>query len=271
MLWPEWICSVQVVWDFIREMCGTRCPCPAPLDHRHTVNPVRTSCVLLAACAQEILEDALHMWGSTEGRLKFTGYAAALDLLHLQSWLLHDQRSSMEDWSKTPVAWSNIWTSRNVRQTASVLWFHLGKTSRKIKSRSRRKPGWTNRCQNLSLKDVLFSRALLGFCLIRIKFQWFLDYVIEQDEAFFAKLKMKNTKGTCYWVKNFFLLEPSSPEIWKILSKCKSYANMPEYRSETGKQWVSFASFAGGHPQRYIFFFFLFLVGCFFPPSRKIQ
>lgn len=40
-------------------------------------------------------------------------------------------------------------------------------------------------CQNLRLKDVLFSRALLGLWLIRIKFQWFLDCVVEQDETFF--------------------------------------------------------------------------------------
>lgn len=35
-------------------------------------------------------------------------------------------------------------------------------------------------CQNRGLKDVLFSRALLGLCLIRVKFQCFLDCVLDK-------------------------------------------------------------------------------------------
>lgn len=172
----------------------------------------------------------------------FQYIAAALVLLHLRSWFPHDQCSSMElgqtsghleTWDKQPVFSVSTWAK------------FLGRSSR-----SGRKPRWTNCCQNLSFKDILFSRALLRLCLIRIKFQWGLDCVVEEDEAFSAKLKTKNTKGTCYWGKNFFLLESSSLEIWKILSKCKSDANVSEYRSKTGRQWVSFASFAGGHPQR---------------------
>lgn len=192
------------------------------------------------------------MWDNTEGCLESAGYEYGLLVpIHCSCASFIALTELVSSW---PVlfhgAWSDIGTSRNVRQTASVLCVHLGKISGTIKSISGRKPGWTNCCQNLSFKDILFSRALLRLCSIRIKFQWVLDCVVEQDEAFSAKLKTKNTKGTCYWGKNFFLLEPSSLEIWKILSKCKSDANMSEYRSKTGRQWVSFASFAGGHPQR---------------------
>ena len=51
VLWPEWICSVQVVWDLIRKGSGTRCACPAPLLHLHTVNPVHSSCPACCVCS----------------------------------------------------------------------------------------------------------------------------------------------------------------------------------------------------------------------------
>lgn len=53
--------QVEVVWDLICKICGTWCACPASLGHLHSVNPVLTSCTLLAACAKENLGHAPHM------------------------------------------------------------------------------------------------------------------------------------------------------------------------------------------------------------------
>lgn len=130
VLWPEWNCGVLVVWDVIRKMYGARCAHPAPLVHLHAVNSVRTSCVLLAACGQGILEHALHMWDSLKDVSNLLGahvahlflyIAAVLGIWHWWCWLPHDQCSSMGEWSKTPVAWSNIWTSRAVRHSQCSL------------------------------------------------------------------------------------------------------------------------------------------------------
>lgn len=190
------------------------------------------------------------MWDSTERYLKFIGYvhgicrlacSSARQLLCIYSaWLFlaDDIMTSALPLKSGPKHCWDVETSGHLEMQnkqpvlSSSTWMELEDKEQK------QEEAWMNKnCQNRSLEDVLFSRALLGLCLIRVKFQCFFGLCFEQDKSFCSKLKLKNTKGTCYWVKSFFSSEPS-PEMWKILSKCRSYANMTEYRHVTGKEGV---------------------------------
>lgn len=130
VLWPEWICSVQVVWGLICKMCGTLYTCPAPLLQVHTVNPVHTSYVLLAAYAWEILEHALHVWDSAEGHLQFTGYVCgSLVPVHCSCTRLIALMELVTSWPvllhggvvQNTGSLVRHLSSRSVRQTAGVL------------------------------------------------------------------------------------------------------------------------------------------------------
>lgn len=74
---------------------------------------------MLLTC-ETMLKDVPNLMGTCVAHL-FQYLAAAPDLLGFWSWLPRGQCFSLEEWFKTPLAWSGIWTSRNVRQTASVL------------------------------------------------------------------------------------------------------------------------------------------------------
>lgn len=61
--------------------------CAAPIVCSCTVKPACTTCVLLTVCTQGSLQHALHMWGSTEGCLRFAGYMHGMCRLTYSSTL----------------------------------------------------------------------------------------------------------------------------------------------------------------------------------------
>lgn len=141
----------------VPKLCGTSCVCCADCLPMHCKPSMYHVCPAYCVHAGKSSTCSAHVrqpWRMSriywvrawhlQAHL-FQYIASAVDLLHPLSWLPRDQCSPMMEWSKAAGGWSGIWTSRKVRQTAIVLVFHMDKTSGKIKSRRRRKPGWTVR------------------------------------------------------------------------------------------------------------------------------
>lgn len=74
---------------------------------------------MLLTC-ETMLKNVPDLLGMCVAHL-FQYLAAVPDLLGFWSEAPYGQCFSLEEWFKTPVAWSGIWTFRNMRPTDSVL------------------------------------------------------------------------------------------------------------------------------------------------------
>lgn len=138
-VWLDWTDSAA------SKLCGPLCArcvelCIVALTCPHAANPTSSYWVCSGkpmACSAHVRQHWkisqiywVCAWHLQACLFQCTAAAVYLFCLAISSWRHYDQCSSINEWSKTLLGCWDLWPSRNAKQTASIIKFHLDGTGR---------------------------------------------------------------------------------------------------------------------------------------------